>query len=211
MAVQLRVILEEHDIRKLTLPTGFPNTVEGLLSVLGETFQLEGSFGLLYEDKDFGNQFFSLTSTAELYDKATLKVIRIETVTLDLQPLETSGLSALSSLDNYSVNNSELAFNPANDDASSDVSDTALCSSKDTIILPDSCRSAASPVPFQVPEFSRDIKLILAEANRSYEATGIPLRDPSVKSAIMHDLSKAIFSYSAYLPNWMDIPHVFYK
>lgn len=92
MAVQLRVILDEHDIRKLTLPTGFPNTVESLLSVVVETFQLDGIFGLLYEDKDFGNQFFSLTTTADLYNKATLKVIRIETVTPDLRPIDTSGL-----------------------------------------------------------------------------------------------------------------------
>lgn len=154
-----------------------------------------------YEDKDFGNQFFSLTSTADLYDKATLKVIRIETVTLDLQPLDTSRLSTLSSLDNHSASTSELDFHPANEDASSPVSDSASCSSKDTIILPDSCRSATWPVPCQIPEFSHEIKLILAEANRSFQATGIPLRDASVKSAIMHDLSKVIFSYSAYPSN----------
>lgn len=206
MAVQLRVILEEHDIRKLTLPTGIPNTVEDLVSVVGKTFQIDWEFGLLYEDKDFGNQFFSVTSTADLHDKATVKVIRKEPViTLDLHPVDTSGLSStlssLSSLDTNPASNSELDTYPADDDASSPVSDCASSSSKNTIILPDSCRSAPWPVPFQVPQFSCDIELILAEANKSYHATGIHFRDASVKSAIMHDLSKVIFSYTAYPSN----------
>lgn len=131
----------------------------------------------------------------------TLKVIRIETESLDLQPLDTSGLSTLSSVDNQSANTSVMDFRSAIEDASSAVSDSVSCSSNDTIILPDSCRSPTWPVPFQIPQFSRDIDLILAEANRSLQATGIPLRDASVKSAIMHDLSKVIFFYSAYPSN----------
>lgn len=66
MAVQLRVILQEHNIQKLTLPTGIANTVEDLVSIVTETFQLPGEFGLLYLDKDFDNQFFSVTSTTDL-------------------------------------------------------------------------------------------------------------------------------------------------
>lgn len=58
------------------LPLGIPNTVEDLISTIVERFQLNGDFGLLYEDKDFGNQFFTVTSTLELYDKATVKVVR---------------------------------------------------------------------------------------------------------------------------------------
>lgn len=46
-------------------------------------------------------------------------------------------------------------------------------------------------------------------ANRSYQANGIPLRDESVKSAIMHDLSKVILSYSAY-PSNEQITSVYY-
>ncbi|RXN13097.1 cadherin-related tumor suppressor-like protein [Labeo rohita] len=45
-------------------------------------------------------------------------------------------------------------------------------------------------MPFQVPEFSRDIELILAEANNSYDATGRHFMDASVKSAIMQELAK---------------------
>ena len=119
MAAHLRVILEEHDIRKLTLPTGIPNTVEDLLLIIVETFQLDGEFGLLYEDNDFGNQFFSVTSTADLHDKATVKLFRKELViTLDLHPIDKFGLSStLSSGD--SVSNRELDIFPAVDNMSS--------------------------------------------------------------------------------------------
>ncbi|XP_035992142.1 uncharacterized protein LOC118562940 [Fundulus heteroclitus] len=206
MAVQLRVILQEHSIKKLTLPTGIPNTVDDLVSIITETFQLHGEYGLLYQDKDFDNQFFSVTSTADLYDKATVKMILKEpNITLDLHPIFESGpsstLSSLSSVSTHPASTPETNICPEDHDASSQVSDSTSSGSSDTIILPDSCRLAAWPVPFQVPEFSRDIQLILAEANNSYHATGRHFTDASVKSAIMQDLAKVIFSYTAYPTN----------
>ncbi|XP_073729965.1 uncharacterized protein [Misgurnus anguillicaudatus] len=200
MSVHLRVILEEHNIQKLKLPTGIPNTVEDLVSIVTETFQLYGEIGLLYQDKDFDNEFFSVTSTADLYDKATVKVILKElTITLDLHPVLES--STLSSVSTYPASTTETDICPADHDASSEMLNYASSSSSDTLILPDSCRSAAWPVPFQVPEFSRDIELILAEANKSYDATGRHFMDASVKSAIMQELAKVIFSYTAYPTN----------
>lgn len=56
MSVHLRVIIEEHAIHKMMLPLGIPNTVEDHISIIVETFQLNGKFGLFYEDKDFGYQ-----------------------------------------------------------------------------------------------------------------------------------------------------------
>lgn len=73
MSVQLRVIIEEHDIRKLIIPSGIPNTVEELVLIIIQTFDVHEEYGLLYEDADSGNQFFSLTSTANLHDKATVE------------------------------------------------------------------------------------------------------------------------------------------
>ena len=88
MAVQLRVIIEEHDIRKLTLPSEIPNRVEELIYIVCSTLNVHEEFRLLYQDIDFGNQFFSLTSTAELHDKATVKIIRTEPlINLDLHPV----------------------------------------------------------------------------------------------------------------------------
>lgn len=160
MSVMLRVIIEKHDIRKIKFPSVIPNMVEDLVSIIVETFQLHGEFGLLYEDKDFGNQFFSVTSTADLYDKDTVKIVRKDPlVTLDLCPLDETGLSStLSSADSYPAD-SEVDTNAVDDSASS--------SSQDTSLLPASCRSAPWPVPFQVPKFSRDVELILAEANKT--------------------------------------------
>lgn len=189
--------MEEHDIRKLTLPSGIPSTVEELLSIVSQTFDVHGEFGLLFEDKDFGNQFFSLASTADLHDMVTVKIIRKEPlITLDLHPLDESELSL-----------SEVDACSADDEASSHVDDSASSSSQDTIILPESCRSAPWPVPFQIPQFSRDIEMILAEANKIYHATGTCFQDTSVKSAIMHDLSNIIFSYTAY-PSGLQISAV---
>ena len=76
MSVQLRVIVEKHDIRKINLPSGIPNSIKNLISIITDTFQLNGEFALLYEDKDFGNQFFSVISSDDLYDKATVKLVR---------------------------------------------------------------------------------------------------------------------------------------
>ncbi len=88
---------------------------------------------------------------------------------------------------------------PADDGASS--------SSQESSLLPASRRCAPWPVPFQVPKFSRDVELILAEANKTYHASGTHFHDASVKSAIMQDLAKAIFSYSAY-PSSLQIASV---
>lgn len=94
----------------------------------------------MYEDKDFGNQFFSVTSTAELYDKATVKVVRKEsTVILVLHQVDDSDLSStLSSVGDYAACTSN-----ADNDLSS--------SSQDTIPVPASWRSAPWPVPFKSP------------------------------------------------------------
>lgn len=191
MSVQLRVIIEENNIRKLTLPSGIPNKVEDLVSEIIETFQIHGEFGLLYEDKDFGNQFFTLHSTSDLEDKDTVKLVRKEPlITLDLHPVDESGLSSTpSTLETHPVDDGE--------EYSSIADDVEPSNSQDTILLPESCCSAPWPVQFQVPTFSRDIELILAEANKSYHASGTHFQDASIKSAIMQDLAKAVFSYTA--------------
>ena len=91
-----------------------------------------------------------------LHDKATVKLIRKEPViTLDLHPIDESGLSStLSSLD--SVSNRELGIYPADDD-----DHPAASSSSQHQYSP--CFSAPWPVPFQIPQFSLDVELNLAE------------------------------------------------
>lgn len=75
---QLCVIIEETNVHKLTLPDGIPGTVEELLAAAQDHFQLRGSFTIMYTDKDFDNQFFTLTSTDVIRDKDTIKLVQTE-------------------------------------------------------------------------------------------------------------------------------------
>ena len=49
---QLHVIIEETQVRKLILPNGVPGTVDELLAASQDHFQLQGSFAVMYMDKD---------------------------------------------------------------------------------------------------------------------------------------------------------------
>uniref|UniRef100_A0A1A8PLE6 Uncharacterized protein n=1 Tax=Nothobranchius rachovii TaxID=451742 RepID=A0A1A8PLE6_9TELE len=205
MPFQQRVIVAELDIRKLKLQSGVPDTVDGLVSVILEELQLHGEFGLLYEDKDFGNECFSAISTADLEDMATVKLVRKEPVlTLDFVPLNESGLPhTTASGDMSAADESEVYTSAAeeNEDSALAEDDGGPSSSNNTVILPASCRIAPWPAKFKVPTFSRDIEMILAEANIIHQTSGRHFNDASVKSAVMQDLAKAIFSYTAYPSN----------
>ncbi|KTF77430.1 hypothetical protein cypCar_00037010 [Cyprinus carpio] len=69
---QLRVILADHDVRKVLLPSGIPETVDDLHSVIRDTFYIARDFSLHYKDVDF-DEFFTLYSTTDLKDKDTIK------------------------------------------------------------------------------------------------------------------------------------------
>ena len=75
--VMLRVILAQHDIRKLTSPSGIPLTVEDLHAAVKDAFDIQEEFTLKYIDRYFGDQFFTMTSTDLIEDKSTLKVMHI--------------------------------------------------------------------------------------------------------------------------------------
>ena len=63
---QLHVIIKETKVNKLTLPDGIPSTVDKLLAAEQDHFQLQGSFTVMHMDKDFDNQFFTLTDVVSL-------------------------------------------------------------------------------------------------------------------------------------------------
>lgn len=77
MPVKLRIILKPDDTRKLILPEGIPKTMEQLIDEVRKVCVLNGEFRLQYQDKDFGGSLVNLTSTAELEDLTTIKVIPI--------------------------------------------------------------------------------------------------------------------------------------
>lgn len=61
---------------------------------------------------------------------------------------------------------SEVVTYPADDEASSQADDCVLLSSQDTIIFPESCCSAPWSAPFQIPQFSHHVEIVLTEANK---------------------------------------------
>lgn len=149
----LRVILDDHDIRKLFLPSGIPNTVDDLLSLVKQSFQLDGHFTLLYMDTDFG-QFFTLTSTAHIKDKDSVKVVKVEepSVILTLSPVCEANVSL-----------------PPRDSEQSSTDTQSSDSSRDTLILPQSeGRFERWPDRFEVPRFTFDVGRILQAGNQAF-------------------------------------------
>uniref|UniRef100_A0A3B3RUC4 PB1 domain-containing protein n=1 Tax=Paramormyrops kingsleyae TaxID=1676925 RepID=A0A3B3RUC4_9TELE len=174
----LRVILGEHDIRKLLLPSGIPNTVDDLLSVIKQSFQLDGHLRLLYMDTDFG-QFFTLTSAEDLKDKDSIKVVQVE---------EPSVI---------------LTLTPASRDFEQCSTDTQTSdSSRDTMMLPPrEGRFEKWPDKFEVPQFTFDVERILQVGNQAFFEDGTLLQNQGVKSDIMQKLAESIFKYTAYPTN----------
>ena len=75
-----------HTIEKLTLPCGIPETMEELNFAVRQTLQIMDDFSLQYLDLDF-EDFFTLHSTTQIKNKATIKVITIEPVIVNLYPV----------------------------------------------------------------------------------------------------------------------------
>ncbi|KAK1901918.1 Sterile alpha motif domain containing protein 3 [Dissostichus eleginoides] len=88
--MRLLVILEEDSRIKLELPNGISSSVDEVIQEITNFCGLTNEIGLQYKDTDFGT-WVNLTSTSELKDLATLKVINVvPSVTLFLEPVEYS-------------------------------------------------------------------------------------------------------------------------
>ncbi|XP_063077217.1 uncharacterized protein LOC134467236 [Engraulis encrasicolus] len=94
---KLRVIFDDLTVRKLILPSGIPSTLQDLKLVIQSTFSTPDGFSLMYQDVEFGGQFFTLTSIEDVQDRGTLKVVKVEPVIVDLCAVEESdGVSSTS-------------------------------------------------------------------------------------------------------------------
>ena len=182
---KLRVILDDHEIRKLVLPSGIPDSCHDLEMIIRATFQLQGNFTLHYKDADFGD-FFSLTTTADLKDKDTVKVVLVEPLYITLSenvPSESASISDAST--------------PS--DASS--SSSSFSSSAETVLLssPENHgRSQQWPSHFEIPDFAYDTELILESANAAFRKDGKFFNNPSIKSDILEKLAERIYQFCAY-------------
>lgn len=55
---KLQVILDDADVCKLVLPKGIPGTVQDLVAVIQNTLNILWDFTLMYQDQEFGGQFY---------------------------------------------------------------------------------------------------------------------------------------------------------
>lgn len=103
--VKFRLILGENDCEKLVLPSGIPDTLEELKIEIEKMFGPMGEFRLQVRDVDFDNEFVNLNSTADLHDKATLKVVKLPADFIVLTPYTPALHETISpsSADRYSL------------------------------------------------------------------------------------------------------------
>lgn len=144
---QLRVILVDHDVRKVVLPSGIPEMVDDLYSVIHDTFSIARDFRLHYKDVHFGDEFFTLFSTTDLKDKDTIKVVFLQ----DQEPTITLTLTDVTDTDVTNVTDQPWEEHY--------VDDTSSVSTNDTLILSSSedspgHRSRRWPAQFPIPSFS---------------------------------------------------------
>lgn len=183
---QLRVIIEETQVHKLTLPGGIPDTVDELLAAAHEHFQLQGTFTVMYMDKEFDGQFFTLLSTEMIKDKDTIKLVKNE------EPI----FVTFSPLNNEPGN----SFQPEPQESSSLNDSCTSTSSDSTIILDQSAefRSKPWPTDFVIPTFSPHVEMCLEAGNKAYESDCSLLQNPSMNSDVLEKLAEEIFHYTAY-------------
>uniref|UniRef100_A0AAZ1XG73 PB1 domain-containing protein n=2 Tax=Oreochromis aureus TaxID=47969 RepID=A0AAZ1XG73_OREAU len=194
---QLRVILADHDVRKVVLPSGIPETVDDLYSAIRDTFSITRDFCLHYKDADFGDEFFTLVSTTDLKDKDTIKIVFLQ----DQEPTITLTLSDVTN----------VTDNPSEEDSL----DTSSVSTNDTLILSASEDSPGHryqrwPVQFQIPSFSDLTEIQIRSANERFQKDGtlLPTKDliPLLPD-ILRKLAEAIYKYTAY-PSSLQISEV---
>lgn len=164
--IRLRVIPGEDDARKLILPAGIPDSIEELRQTMKTSFGLEEHFRLQYQDADFGNEFLNLSVTSEIQDKATLKVVYLDTRnsddTMARQPLPVQGSTDLLSVSSVETYDTE----PVSSSGSSP-----------------STRLSVWPSVFTIPSFNYDAELQLDKANAEYSVSGTHL-SPSPKKSL---------------------------
>lgn len=176
---RLKVILGDNNIEKLTLQNGIPKSVEELIDLVQNTFGLT-DIRLQYMDKDFGNDFFNLSSTNDLTDMGTIKVIKLEITPLVITVADVA--------------------TPGTSRESDEISSVA---SSDTFLLssPESSttRKEQWPRKFLIRQFSYDTELQLARGNLAYQAYNKVLTlNTKPKSDILNVLTEDIYKYTPY-------------
>uniref|UniRef100_A0A8C2X9N4 PB1 domain-containing protein n=1 Tax=Cyclopterus lumpus TaxID=8103 RepID=A0A8C2X9N4_CYCLU len=135
--------------------------------------ELNGNFRLQYQDRDFGDALVNLTSTAELEDLTTVKVIPI---TDDC--------------------NEGFNITASNESMSTQSDDTELLSSSSSTV---STQTQLWPRVFQIPTFSYETELQLETGNAVHRSNMTRLSMSfKLKSDILEKVAEEMFKYKAY-------------
>ncbi|XP_077072666.1 uncharacterized protein LOC143746383 [Siphateles boraxobius] len=188
---KLLVILGENNCERLNLPTGIPNSLNDLKREIQTQLRVLEDFRLQFKDPDF-NDFVNLTSTSDIQDRATLKVIQLPTSTsfpTTSSVPEINETSSVSSCDTDIISSSQ----------------SSLLSTPESV---SSVRSQAWPERFPVPQFSFDAEIQLQKAQLAYQTDGTVLSpNAKLKSDILDALASEIIKYKAY-PTSADLDDV---
>lgn len=198
---QLRVILADHDVRKVVLPSGIPETVDDLQSVICDTFSIARDFSLHYKGIDFG-EFFTLFSTIDLKDKDTIKVVFLQ----DQEPTITITLTDVTNTDVTNMTDQPCEEHYVDDTASVSTDGTLTLSSEDS---PDH-RFQRCPAQFSIPSFSGLTEIQIQSANEHFKKQGTLLTTKALTPLlpdILGKLAEAIYEYTAY-PSSLQISEV---
>ncbi|XP_041863734.1 uncharacterized protein LOC121653993 [Melanotaenia boesemani] len=136
------------------------------------------------------DQFMNLSSTSELEDKATVKVVYLPSETTSSNPLTRDASPTITGI-TASISSSS---HEENDSDSYSSNNTIILSSPET-------RSCSWPEHFVVPRFSYCAEMMLHTGNNDFNAHGTVLSpSPKTRSDILEGLAEEIMKYTAY-PN----------
>lgn len=151
---QLRVILADHDVRKVLLPSGIPE--------IPDAFSVVRAFRLHYKDVDSGDEFFTLPSPTDLMDKGTIKVVFV-------QHQEPDSPTKLNCVTNVTQQRCE----------EHDADGATSVSADDTLILSSSedspgHRAQRWPAQFVIPTFTSVTEMQIQSANEAMGLFSLP-------------------------------------
>ncbi|XP_060778820.1 uncharacterized protein LOC132887367 isoform X2 [Neoarius graeffei] len=186
-------VMDGDKVLKLLLPS-IPSSLEQLMVAVKELCCCTEDISLKYLDSDF-EDFFDLSSPTQIKHKDTIRVVRPTYITLNMQNISNDDLSFLDDSTSSAAPNSP-------DDAHS-------IASQDTILLSPSSSPERAPWPkhFPIPVFCYEAEMMLQRGNEAFKKDGSRLTNPSVKTAVLDGLSRAIFQYTAY-PSGLQIAAV---
>ncbi|XP_065107472.1 sterile alpha motif domain-containing protein 3-like [Paramisgurnus dabryanus] len=197
---KLLVILGDNDCERLILPTGIPDSLNDLKREIQTQLGVHEHFRIQFKDPDF-NDFVNLSSTSDIQDRATLKVIQLPSSTSSSSAPsvpEVIETSSGSSCDTDIISSSHSSAPSSSSHSSAHSTPESLCC----------VRNKVWPQSFPIPQFSFDAEMQLQKAQLAYQTDGTLLSpNTKLKSDILDALAAEIIKYKAY-PSTADLDDV---